>query len=232
MQPGTPDSARSSRIPLPFGPVAGFAVFLLLVWALLAVLTVPARAQSHDHDDHVTARRWDADEWRAMPDGPEKVKRELDRQGEYARRWNLIHDLVGGQHVSSKSRDLLKSRGLGPALMDKGAGFSGDPFGKRAQDDTLKVLIIRIGFETNRDPNLTTIDPSGDFVLEPLTDPLPLEVDAPPRDKVFFKSHLEGLAEYYKVMSGGRLHIEGRVLPEGNDDSYKLNVVADYGPGA
>ncbi len=180
----------------------------------------------------ITARRWNPDEIRALPDGPERIDRELHRQGEYSRRWNIIHDLVGKQHVSSKSRDLLASRGLGSALFDKDSGGPGWPAAAQVQDDTLSVLIIRISFETNRDPHLTTIDPSGDFVLDPLADPKPLEVDPPPHNKAFYESHLEGLSEYYRFMSGGRLHIDGRVLPEDSDGSYKLTDVADYGPGA
>ena len=79
----------------------------------------------------------------------------------------MIHELVGKQHVSSKSRDLLSSRGLGAALFDKDSGVGGWPVTAQVQDDTLSVLIIRISFETNRDPHLTTIDPSGDFVFVP-----------------------------------------------------------------
>ena len=180
----------------------------------------------------ISARRWNPDEIRALPDGPQRIERELHRQGEYSRRWNIIHNLVGKQHLSNKSREHLATRGLGSALFDKDSGGGGWPASAQVQDDTLSVLIIRISFETNRDPHLTTIDPSGDFVLDPLADPLPLEVDPPPHNKAFYESHLVGLSEYYKVMSGGRLHIDGQVLPEGSDDSYKLTDVADYGPGA
>jgi len=220
---------RSSRFPfVKKSMVAGFVLV-----TILAAGMVPCRAVEQPGSyNHIPARRWSAEDIRALPDGPQRIERELRRQGEYSRRWNIIHDLVGKQHLSTKSRDLLRSRGLGQALLNKSAVGIQSPLGAQAQDDTLRVLIIRIGFETNRDPHLTTIDPGGDFVLEPLTDPQPLEVDPPPRNKAFFESHLQGLSEYYRFMSGGRLHIEGRVLPEESDASYKLTDVADYGPGA
>ncbi|MEN8006435.1 MAG: immune inhibitor A domain-containing protein [Candidatus Krumholzibacteriota bacterium] len=223
MQPGK--SIRDRLIRFVFADHSLVAVFVLVT--ILAAGAVPCLAvEQAGRYENIPARRWTTDEIRALPDGPQRIERELRRQGEYSRRWNIIHHLVGKQHMSTRSRDRLRSRGLGEALLDKSAA------GAQAVDDTLRVLIIRIGFETNRDPHLTTIDPSGDFVLEPLADPQPLEVDPPPRNKAYFEAHLQGLSEYYRFMSGGRLHIEGRVLPEENDASYKLTDVADYGPGA
>ncbi len=229
MLPGNSCTDRFSR--LLFSPIAIFAGILLVTLGGAGVSSVKAE-EAPGRYGPIPAKRWKVDEIRALPDGPQRIERELHRQGEYSRRWNLIHDLVGGQHVSRKSRELLGRRGLGPALLDKSAGGPSLPAEAQSRLDTLNVLIIRIGFETNRDPHLTTIDPSGDFVLEPLADPKPLEVDPPPRNKAFFEAHLQGLSEYYRTMSGGRLHIKGRVLPDDSEASYKLTDVADYGPGA
>lgn len=229
MLPGKSFTDRFSR--RLFSPIAICVGIVLITFASAGVWVAPA-AEAPGRYGPIPAKRWNVDEIRALPDGQQRIERELHRQGEYSRRWNIIHDLVGGQHVSRKSRDFLSRQGLGAALFDKDAGGPNLPAEAQARLDTLKVLIIRIGFETNRNPRLTTIDPSGDFVLDPLADPQPLEVDPPPRNKAYFEAHLQGLSEYYRIMSGGRLHIEGRVLPEESDASYKLTDVADYGPGA
>ncbi len=168
---------------------------------------------------------------RALPGGQQKLDRELHRQGQYSKRWHEIHELVGSQHISRRASQSLRERGLGPALLEKAdtalrTAIRGNGI------DTLEVLIIRIGFETNRDPHLTTIDPSGDFNLGTIDIPDTLLVDPPPHNKAFYEAHLSGLSEYYGYQSGGRLHIKGMVLPLGENDSYRLTDVADYGPGA
>ncbi|PID80508.1 hypothetical protein CSB20_07160 [bacterium DOLZORAL124_64_63] len=136
--------------------------------------------------------------------------------------------MVGKQHTSRLSQALLAKRGLGPALLKPGAAPAG-----KAYDgvDTLKVLIVRISFETNRDSTLTSVSPSGDFLLEPPANMDDLHVDRPPHNRQFYEAHLHGLSEYYNYQSGGRLHIEGTVLPQEENGSYKLSDPADYGPG-
>jgi M6 family metalloprotease-like protein len=188
-----------------------------------------ARAEeghAHYHRLPVMGSDWTA--IRNLPDGPERIEREQHRQGEYFRRWQAIHQLVGPQHVSRKGQALLAARGYGKSRLT-GAGAADKAF---AGVDTLRVLLVRIGFEANRDSQLTTVDPSGEFVLTPPPDTGGIQVDPPPRNKAFYESHLTGLSEYYNYQSGGRLHIAGRVLPEGENDSYKLTDVADYGPGS
>ncbi len=148
------------------------------------------------------------------------MEREQLRQGEYFRRWKAVHDMVGKQHTSRLSQALLAKRGLGPALLKPGAAPAG-----KAYDgvDTLKVLIVRISFETNRDSTLTSVSPSGDFLLEPPANMDDLHVDRPPHNRQFYEAHLHGLSEYYNYQSGGRLHIEGTVLPQEENGSYKFS---------
>ena len=167
-------------------------------------------------------------EIRTLPDGLERMQSEQHRQGEYFRRWQAVHKIVGDQHTSRISQDLLAKRGFGPALLKADADMAGKAFDGI---DTLKVLIVRISFEENRNPELTSVEPNGDFLLEPLANQDTLFVDPPPHNRDFYQSHLLGLSEYYKFQSGGRLHIEGNVLPEEQDSSYKLSDIADYGPG-
>jgi len=183
---------------------------------------VPVLAEISYQD--IPARRWSWDQVRQLPDGPGRIDRELRRQGEYDRRWHTVHEMLGPRHISKRKHAFQAGAkaldGIGPASAAAVA------------QDTLNVLIIRIAFEENRDPHLTTVDPTGDFVLVPDPDPEPIPIDPPPRNKTFYESHLTGLSEYYRYQSGSRLHIEGRVLPEGENDSYKLSDLADYGPGA
>jgi M6 family metalloprotease-like protein len=164
---------------------------------------------------------------RAMPGGEDAMARELDRRRIQHERWHQVHDLLGEQHISRRSQERLRKLGLGPARIaapEDGAAKAGV--------DTLRILLVRIAFETNRDPHLVTMAEDGDFFYEPRYPGDPLPIDPEPHDKAFFESHLRGLAEYYDFQSGGRLHIDARVLPEGDRDSYKLGDVADYGPGA
>jgi M6 family metalloprotease-like protein len=97
------------------------------------------------------------------------------------------------------------------------------------EPDTLRVLLIRIAFENNRDPQLSSMDPSGDFMLAPDPDIL---FDPPPHDRNYFEAHAEGLREYWASMSNGQIVAETIVLPPGGQDAYKLSDVADYGPGS
>lgn len=204
----------------------GFVFVLMLL--SVAIVDTAVADDGHRWPD-LPVQKMDWDKVRSMPGGQQIIDRELHRQGEYNRRWRAVHDLLGAQHISRLSQEMLSAQGLGPALLKEGA--LADP-AKATEPDVLRVLIVRVAFEENRNPDLTTITNGGEFMLDPLVDPLPLEIDPPPHNKAFFESHLVGLSEYYKFMSGGRLQIEGTVLPEGENDSYKLSDVADYGPGA
>ncbi|MFT5233400.1 MAG: M6 family metalloprotease-like protein [Candidatus Krumholzibacteriia bacterium] len=221
---------RAARIPAPaIGYRAGLTLLSILTLLATAFIGLAEAAEPRSWPD-LPVRRWDADEVRAMPNGQKMLDQELHRQGEYNRRWRQVHDVLGGQHVSRLSQEMLARRGLGPSSLVAGGPTS--TTNKALEPDVLRVLLVRVSFENNRNPNLTTMDPSGDFMLDPLADPGPLEIDPPPHNKAYFESHMQGLTEYYQFMSGGQLIIEGTVLPEGENDSYKLTDVADYGPGA
>ncbi|MBT7311535.1 T9SS type A sorting domain-containing protein, partial [bacterium] len=118
-------------------------------------------------------------------------------------------DLLGAHHVSK--------RGLREMQTDL----------SKSRPDTLKILIVRIGFETDVSGDLTSVTTDGDFRLEPDE----ARIDPAPHNKAFYESHLFGLSEYYRIQSGGKLAISGQVLPVGQNDCYKLSDIADYGPG-
>jgi M6 family metalloprotease-like protein len=194
---------------------------------ILSVLLV-AEAVAGPRWERLPARRWTWDQVVATTGGRRVLDDELQRQGETVRRWRAVHELLGEKQVSRKSQRLLAERGLGPALLAAGA----DRDKAAGGIDTLRVLFVRIAFDGNRDPNLTTIPAGGDFMLDPLANPGPLEVDPPPHNKRYFESHLQGLTEYYRFMSGRRLHIEGQVLPAADQAAYRVQDIAEYGPGA
>ncbi len=128
-------------------------------------------------------------------------------------RFHAVHDLLEGRHVSRRP---------GVRAASASATKSGEP-------TTLRVLLIRIGFDTDLSGELTSVTSDGNFVLAPDPDAI---FDRPPHDRAYFEAHLNGLGEYYRIQSGGRLVIEGRVLPAGDQDCYRLSDLADYGPGA
>ena len=203
--------------------VVAFLAVLVLGLALAA-----AAAERGQHPGRLPVQKLSWSELARGPEGAQKLDAELRRQRIAHQRWHQVHDLLGEQHLSRRGAAWLSERGLGPARV-------ADPHGKTswAGVDTLRILLVRISFETNREPDLVTMASDGDFFFEPRFPPdEPLQIDPEPHDKAFFQSHLRGLAEYYQFQSGGRLHIESRVLPEGDRDSYKLSDVADYGPGA
>jgi M6 family metalloprotease-like protein len=206
--------------------LAVLPVFLLTCACLLAGREAAAAAGGKRWE-RLPARRFTREQVEATTGGRRLLDAELRRQAETDRRWHAVHELLGPRQVSAKSQRLLAERGLGPARLRPDV----DADKAWAGVDTLRVLFVRIDFDGNRAPNLTTVPAGGGFRLDPLADPGPLEVDPPPHDKAYFESHLQGLTEYYRFMSGRRLHIEGRVLPEGDQAAYHVRDIADYGPG-
>lgn len=97
-----------------------------------------------------------------------------------------------------------------------------------AEVDTLRVVLIRVSFQTDRDNALSTLATGGGFDLTPNGAQV---VDPTPHDKGYFNSHMEALANYYRFQSCGRLEIVWTVLPAEEDSSYKISDLADYGPG-
>lgn len=180
-----------------------------------AVVIVAAAATAAG--DRLPARKLTPQQAARLPGGAQALERESVRQRISGERWRQVHDLIGDRHVSRRDdvRRHAKARDA-------------------AATDTLRVLLVRIGFDTDRSGDLTSVTEDGEFQLGPPPTPAedPLPIDPSPHDRAYFESHLHGLSEYYKFQSGGRLHIEGRVLPEGDRDSYHLSDIADYGPGA
>jgi M6 family metalloprotease-like protein len=93
--------------------------------------------------------------------------------------------------------------------------------------DTLRAVLIRVSFLSDRDDELSTLASDGDFNLRHDD----VIVDPPPHDRRYFNSHMLGLRNYIWFQSNGKVELEWVVLPEGLSESYKLTDPADYGPG-
>lgn len=199
-------------------------------WGLvlsMAVAAVSVTVAAEPGRDPLRFRKLSWDEMAAQPDGPRKLERELTRQRVYHERWRAVHDMLGAQHMSRKSARYLAGRGLGPARVTDPLAGAG-----KAERTTLRVLLVRISFDGNREPDLATMAPDGDFFMEPRDPDAVLQIDPEPHNKAFFEAHLEGLEAFYQDQSGGRLDIDWTVLPPGENDSYKIRDIADSGPGA
>ncbi len=94
--------------------------------------------------------------------------------------------------------------------------------------DTVRVLLVRVSFWTDREPSLSSISTGGDFDLTANGNQI---VDPTPHNKDYFYSHMTGLRNYFYYQSCGRLEITWDIIPEGLEESYKLSDIADYGPG-
>ncbi len=208
----------------------------LLPVLLLVVLASSAAAveRNRRYPERIPARRVSPEVLRRTEKGRALLQREELRAQALAERWGRVHDMLGARQVSRKSLDLLRRRGLGPELLQDRYARAGREAPQAFAVDTLRIILVRMSFESNRRPGLTTIPVDGNFMLEPVEPPTDgsFLADPPPHDRAYFESHLSGLSEFYKFQSGGRLHIVSTVLPEGDTDSYRVRDVADYGPGA
>ncbi len=100
--------------------------------------------------------------------------------------------------------------------------------GPAAPAEIWDVALVRISFKTDRSGNLTSIRTGGDFDLTPAGTSV---IDPTPHNKSYFNSHMEAMARYYDFQSCGAAEITWDVLPAGENGSYKLSDLADYGPG-
>ena len=116
------------------------------------------------------------------------------------------------------TRDLLRKS---PSPIRALAAAEGDV-------DTVRVLLLRVAFLSDREDALSSIATGGEFDLTPDGQDI---IDPTPHDKNYFDSHLLALRNYYHFQSCGRLEIIWNILPEGLGESYKLSDIADYGPG-
>jgi len=85
--------------------------------------------------------------------------------------------------------------------------------------DTVRVLCLRVEFQTDTTP-LTTGDGKMD-TLGFLSPDSGLFYD-PPHFKTYFERQMEGLRNYYRAQSLGRLYVEYTVMPSGEKACYQL----------
>ena len=105
--------------------------------------------------------------------------------------------------------------------LQRSIAFAGVP-------DTVRVLGIRVEFETDRlGSQTTTLD--GRFDMRD-GKALGIVIDPPPHDRNFFLSHLEAMARYWRKQSYGNLVVLYDVYPQADSAAYRLGDTGDYGP--
>ena len=100
--------------------------------------------------------------------------------------------------------------------------------GPAAPPDTWNVILVRISFRSDRSGSLTSIRTGGDFDLAPAGTSV---IDPTPHNRSYFDSHMEALARFFDFQSCGATGITWDILPAGDNGSYKLTDLDDYGPG-
>ncbi len=200
---------------------------MIAVWIFVLAMSVCQTTRANAHEPGSTTKvpvqKIHAERLYGGPDGEVARQRDQRRMDVLSSRNHIVHEMLGGRHISRLSRERLAAAGLGTerSILDLAA---------KQDRTTLRVLLVRIGFETDLSGDLTSVTTDGDFQLGPPgEDEL---IDPSPHDKKYFEAHLRGLSEYYNVQSGGRLTIDGRVLPEGDTDCYKLSDLSEFAPGA
>jgi len=134
--------------------------------------------------------------------------------------WKAVPDAAKPRRILDFDRFSRKRSGR--EMLRAGSGTS-------AVDGVIRVAVIRIAFDTNREKTLTSIKTEGDFDLTPGGASL---VDPTPHDKVFFDAQMRGLNNYIGFQSCGKLEVEWDILPPGENDAFKLSDIDDYGPGS
>ncbi len=88
--------------------------------------------------------------------------------------------------------------------------------------DTLKILAIRVEFQTDEDPRTTG---KGRFDLSFPSEPM---IDPPPHDRSYFVNQLSALSNYYNSVSNGNLVLLSEVV----DTIFTLSsTMSAYNPG-
>ena len=100
--------------------------------------------------------------------------------------------------------------------------------GPAAPADMWNVVLVRVSFETDRSGSLTSIRTGGDFDLTPAGTSV---IDPTPHNRSYFDSHMEAMTRYWDFQSCGAVEITWDILPAGENGSYKMTDLADYGPG-
>lgn len=88
--------------------------------------------------------------------------------------------------------------------------------------DTLRILAIRVEFQTDDDPRTTG---NGRYDLSSPVEPI---IDPPPHDRAYFVDQLAALSNYYYSVSNGKLVLSSEVV----DTVYTLpSAMSAYNPG-
>jgi len=90
---------------------------------------------------------------------------------------------------------------------------------RSGQVDTVRVLCLRVEFQSDTTPLTTGNGKMDTFGFFPPDSGLFID---PPHFKRYFERQLEGLRNYFRALSLGKLFVDFTVLPEGEKECYQL----------
>jgi len=109
---------------------------------------------------------------------------------------------------------------------------SGLPVISATQADTLKVLVLKVEFETE-EPDDPTTTGNGNFDLRTLAefiDDEGHEFDPAPHNNAYFDAHMEALHRYWWYVSDFQIRLNWDIYPQAESEAYRLpNRMAYYG---
>jgi len=115
-----------------------------------------------------------------------------------------------------------------PLLAPSASGQLRRAIAATAAPDTVRVLALRVEFETDSlGSATTTLD--GRFDMRD-GKALGIIIDPPPHNRSYVASHLDGLARYYRQQSYGKLVVEYDIYPKAESAAYRLGDTGRYGP--
>jgi M6 family metalloprotease-like protein len=108
----------------------------------------------------------------------------------------------------------------------------GLPVTAATQADTLKVLVLKVEFQTE-DPDDPTTTGNGNFDLRTLDQfrtEEGHEFDPAPHNSAYFDAHMQALNRYWWYVSDFQIRLNWDIYPQGENDAYRLpNRMAYYG---
>ena len=143
----------------------------------------------------------------------------------YRQRWRTSRPILEKLRAQPRQyRDAVCDRNILGRLRDRGKAAGG----RAGAVDTIRVLVIKAQFQTDEDPNTTG---NGQFDYQGNGVPVYTNNDPaqghnfdyePPHDSLYINAQMLALRNYYWAVSGGKLWVEFRQVPEGLQSAYTV----------
>ena len=134
-----------------------------------------------------------------------------------------------GEFVSDVSRRNL----LGlerPTPFSLPTAKRGVPLGEALLEDTIRVLALKVEFQTETPDNNKTTG-NGNFDMRTFEEFQAQEghyIDPAPHNSAYFNSHLDALNRYWQSVSDGKLSLSWAIYPQIENEAFRLPVSMSY----